>query len=330
MGLISSGSSKKQSSGARSVKISLWRRVVMFFVTNLQQGIGSLGELSRTPWASLMTIAVLGLSLTLPATLYVVVKNAQLATGEWDQAAEISLFLRKDLQTQELQSFRERVRLMNEVESVQLIDRETGLREFRESSGFGSAIDYLQTNPLPDVLIVVPVSEFRSYERAQRLLTVLEQEREVSSARLDLQWLQRLQAIVSVVENSLAALAILLSLAVVLIVGNTIRLAILNRRDEIMIMKLVGATNAYIQRPFLYTGFWYGVIGGVIAWISTTLMVWWISASVAQLTALYDSSFRLAGLGFNEMMVLWLVAIILGLLGSWIAVRRHVAAIEPT
>ena len=108
---------------------------------------------------------------------------------------------------------------MNEVESVQLIDRETGLREFRESSGFGSAIDYLQTNPLPDVLIVVPVSEFRSYERAQRLLTVLEQEREVSSARLDLQWLQRLQAIVRVVENSLAALAILLSLAVVLIVG---------------------------------------------------------------------------------------------------------------
>lgn len=330
MGLISGGSGKKSSSGARSVKISIWRRIVMFFVTNLQQGIGSLGELSRTPWASLMTIAVLGLSLTLPATLYVVVKNAQLATGEWDQAAEISLFLRKDLQTQELQSFRERVRLMNEVESVQLIDRETGLREFRESSGFGSAIDYLQTNPLPDVLIVVPVSEFRSYERAQRLLTVLEQEREVSSARLDLQWLQRLQAIVRVVENSLAALAILLSLAVVLIVSNTIRLAILNRRDEIMIMKLVGATNAYIQRPFLYTGFWYGVIGGVIAWISTTLMVWWISASVAQLTALYDSSFRLAGLGFNEMMVLWLVAIILGLLGSWIAVRRHVAAIEPT
>ncbi|MCH8501630.1 MAG: permease-like cell division protein FtsX [Aliidiomarina sp.] len=329
MGLISSGSSKK-SSGARSVKISFWRRLVMFFVTNLQQGIGSLGELSRTPWASLMTIAVLGLSLTLPATLYVVVKNAQSATGEWDQAAEISLFLRKDLQTQEIQSFRERVRLMNEVETVNLIDREAGLREFRESSGFGSALDYLQSNPLPDVLVVVPVPEYRSSERAQRLLGVLEQEREVDSARLDLQWLQRLQAIVNVVENSLAALAILLSLAVVLIVGNTIRLAILNRRDEIMIMKLVGATNAYIQRPFLYTGFWYGVIGGVIAWISTTLMVWWISASVAQLTALYDSSFRLAGLDFSEMMVLWLVAIVLGLLGSWIAVRRHVAAIEPT
>ena len=97
MGLISGGSGKKSSSGARSVKISIWRRIVMFFVTNLQQGIGSLGELSRTPWASLMTIAVLGLSLTLPATLYVVVKNAQLATGEWDQAAEISLFFAERL-----------------------------------------------------------------------------------------------------------------------------------------------------------------------------------------------------------------------------------------
>ncbi|TRW48971.1 cell division protein FtsX [Aliidiomarina halalkaliphila] len=327
MGFLKRGQDTRQ--GARSVQISRWRRFVMFWANNAQQAIGSLGELARTPWASLMTIAVLGLSLTLPSTLYVVVKNSQAVSAEWDTAAEISLFLRKDLQTQELQGFRERVRLLEQVESITFVDRDSALREFRESSGFGSAIDYLQTNPLPDVLIVVPVPEHRSADRARQLLEQLEKEREVTSATLDLQWLERLQALVRVIENSFAGLGLLLCIAVVLIVGNTIRLAILNRRDEIMIMKLVGATDGYIQRPFLYTGFWYGVIGGVIAWIATTLLIWWISASVVRLTALYDSKFRLQGLDFNDMMVVWGIAIGLGLLGSWIAVRRHVAAIEP-
>ncbi|WP_194756114.1 permease-like cell division protein FtsX [Aliidiomarina indica] len=327
MGFLKRSQDTRQ--GARSVQISRWRRFVMFWANNAQQAIGSLGELARTPWASLMTIAVLGLSLTLPSTLYVVVKNSQTVSAEWDTAAEISLFLRKDLQTQELQGFRERVRLLEQVESITFVDRDSALREFRESSGFGSAIDYLQTNPLPDVLIVVPALEYRSADRARQLLEQLEQEREVTSATLDLQWLERLQALVRVVENSFAGLGLLLCIAVVLIVGNTIRLAILNRRDEIMIMKLVGATDGYIQRPFLYTGFWYGVIGGVIAWIATSLLIWWISASVVRLSALYDSKFRLQGLDFNDMMVVWAIAIGLGLLGSWIAVRRHVAAIEP-
>ncbi|RUO35682.1 permease-like cell division protein FtsX [Aliidiomarina sanyensis] len=327
MGLLNRNHDQRQ--GARAVHITRWRRFKMFWVNNLQQAIGSLGDLSRTPWSSLMTIAVLGLSLTLPSTLYVVVKNSQAVSAEWDTAAEISLFLRKDLQTQELQGFRERVRLLEQVESVTFVDRDSALREFRETSGFGSAIDYLQTNPLPDVLIVVPTPEYRGVERARALLQQLEQEREVTSATLDLQWLERLQALVRVVENSFAGLGLLLCIAVVLIVGNTIRLAILNRRDEIMIMKLVGATDGYIQRPFLYTGFWYGVVGGIIAWIATSLLVWWISASVVRLAALYDSSFRLTGLNFQDMMVVWAIAIGLGLLGSWIAVRRHVAAIEP-
>lgn len=327
MGFLSRKSDQRK--GAKAVKISASRRFVMFFVNNFQQAIGSLGELSRTPMASLMTIAVLGLSLTLPTTLYVVVKNAQSISAEWDNAAEINVFLRKDLRPQEIQTFRERVRLMAEVDRVEFIDKEAGLAEFRASSGFGSAIDYLQENPLPDVLVVIPAADFQSVERARMLLTTLEQEREVSSASLDLKWLERLQALVRVIENSFAALGLLLCTAVVLIVGNTIRLAILNRRDEIMIMKLVGATDSYIQRPFLYTGFWYGVVGGVIAWLATTILVIWIDASIVKFSRLYESDMSLQGLSLNDMMVVWLLAIGLGLFGSWIAVRRHVSAIEP-
>src|SRR5690554_5427816 len=311
------------------VSISVWRRFVMFWVHNLQQALGSLGELSRAPWASLMTIAVLGLSLTLPSTLYVVVKNSQAATAGLNEAAEISLFLHKDLARTDVETFAKRVELRNDVSSVEIIYRDAGLRDFRETSGFGSALDYLETNPLPDVLVVLPEAEHKSADRARALLAQLQQEREVSSASLDVQWLERLQALVRLVEDVLGALAVLLCAAVVLIVGNTIRLMILNRREEIVIMKLVGATDGYIQRPFLYTGFWYGFIGGVVAWIATALLVFWIGRAVSGVTELYDSSFRLLGLSFNELMLLWLIAIILGLSGSYIAVRRHVAAIEP-
>lgn len=311
------------------VKISAWRRFVMFWVHNLQQALGSLGELTRNPWASMMTIAVLGLSLTLPSTLYVVVKNSQAATAGLSDAAEISLYLRKDLNQNDVETFAKRIELRNDVEQVQIIMRDAGLRDFRETSGFGSALDYLDKNPLPDVLVVLPHADFKSVERAQGLLAQLQQEREVSSASLDLQWLERLQALVSFVEDVLGALAVLLCAAVVLIVGNTIRLMILNRRDEIIVMKLVGATDAYIQRPFLYTGFWYGIIGGVVAWIATAILIFWIGRAVSGVTVLYDSSFQLSGLNFTELMILWLVAVVLGLIGSFIAVRRHVAAIEP-
>lgn len=331
MAFITRGTNQKRDNrkGASAVKISLLRRFTMFFVNNFQQALGSLGDLWRTPMASLMTIAVLGLSLTLPTTLYVVVKNAQSVSAEWDNAAEINVFLRKDLRSQEVQTFRERVRLMNEVERVELIDKEAGLAEFREISGFGSALDYLATNPLPDVLVVVPTAEYSSVERARSLLQALEQEREVDSASLDLKWLERLQGIVKVVENSVAALGLLLCTAVILIVGNTIRLAILNRRDEIMIMKLVGATDAYIQRPFLYTGFWYGVVGGIIAWLATTILVIWIDSAIVKFSATYESRLSLQGLSLQDMLVVWAVAIGLGLIGSWIAVRRHVSAIQP-
>lgn len=311
------------------MKISRWRRFSMFWVHNLQQAIGSLGELTRNPWASLMTIAVLGLSLTLPSTLYVVVKNSQAVTLGLNDAAEISLYLRKDLSPSDVEVFAKRIELRTDVAQVRLILKEEGLRDFRASSGFGSALDYLAHNPLPDVLVVLPQAEYKSAERARGLLQQLQREREVSSASLDVQWLERLQALVHLVENALGGLAVLLCAAVVLIVGNTIRLMILNRRDEIMIMKLVGATDAYIQRPFLYTGFWYGLVGGVLAWLATALLVFWLGNAVAGVTNLYDSQFRLSGLSFTELMWLWLIAIALGLLGSFIAVRRHVAAIEP-
>lgn len=320
---------KKVDKGAKAQEITGLRRFIMFFVSNIQQAVGSLGELWRTPFASMLTIAVLGLSLTLPATLYVVVKNSQAVGAQWDNPAEITVFLQKELSAQQVESFARRVELMDQVSNVTHISRDEALREFRDYSGFGSAIDYLENNPLPDVLVVTPHRDYSVANRASQLQRELAEQSEVSEAKLDQDWIERLHALIRLVEDALGALALLLCIAVVLIVGNTIRLGILNRRDEIMIMKLVGATNGYIQRPFLYTGAWYGIIGGLIAWCATFLLIWWIRAAVLRVTELYDSQFRLQGLSFNELLVLWAIAVSLGLLGSWIAVRRHVADIEP-
>lgn len=320
---------RSRQQGAKQVNISGFRRFVMFWVHNLQQAVASLGELARYPFASLMTMAVLGLSLTLPATLYVVVKNTEAIGADWQHASEITLFLNKNLSQQEVSTFHKRLSLSNDIESVRWIDKNEALQEFREGSGFGDALNALENNPLPDVLLVLPVANKRGTEQAKQLAQQLGNEREVEQVRLDLDWLQRLEALLNLVRDGLMALAALLCIAVVLIVGNTIRLNINSKRDEIMVMKLVGATDGFIQRPFLYTGVWYGFVGGLIAWLATAIMILWIDGAVADISELYQSQFSLVGLSFNEMLVLWLVAIGLGLLGSYIAVRKHVRTIEP-
>ncbi|KFZ31119.1 cell division protein FtsX [Pseudidiomarina salinarum] len=320
---------RSRSQGAQQVKISGFRRFVMFWVHNAQQAVASLGELVRYPLASLMTMAVLGLSLTLPATLYVVVKNTDAIGSDWQEAAEITVFLRKNLSQQEVATFTKRLNLSPDIESVKWIDKNEALAEFREGSGFGSALDALSENPLPDVLLITPAADKRTPSAAETLLRSLKGEREVEEARLDLAWLQRLEALLNLVRDGFLALALLLCIAVVLIVGNTIRLNINSKRDEIMVMKLVGATDAYIQRPFMYTGVWYGIVGGIIAWLATALLIWWIDDAVRAISELYESQFSLTGLNLQEMLVLWLIAVGLGLLGSYIAVRKHVATIEP-
>ena len=314
---------------AKRQKLAWYRRALMWPVHHLQQAVASLGELWRNPFASLLTMAVLGLSLTLPSTLYVLVKNTSAVSGDWQQASQMSLFLRKEIDTKAIETLKTQWSLNPKIELVELISKEQGLADFRQQSGFGETLDYLESNPLPDVLLVIPADAFRTPAKARELLAELERAREVDFGKLDVQWLERLQALLNLAEDILGGLGILLCLSVVLIVGNTIRLNILSQREEIVVMKLVGATNAFIQRPFLYTGLWYGFIGGILAWLATAVLIWWIEGSVLSVTELYETQFQLAGLNFNEMLIVWLIAIVLGLAGSYLAVRRHIRSIEP-
>ena len=210
------------------------------------------------------------------------------------------------------------------------INRDQALEEFQRLSGFGEALSYLDSNPLPAVVVVTPLERHSSPEGARQLLEKLEREPEVSFGRLDIEWLERLQAMVRLIERTVLAIAALLVLAVVLVIGNTIRLAIMNRRTEIEVMKLVGATEAFIQRPFLYTGIWYGVIGGVLAWIIINLLVWYLDSALAELLGLYGSQLQIQALSMAELVKLVLLASFLGWLGSYLSVRQHLRAIEPS
>lgn len=300
-----------------------------YLARHAQVALNSLGRLYRAPLASLMTAAVLGIALALPTGLYLFTGNLQRLSTQWDGSASISLFLRTSVSTVEAQRLTGKLQQWPEVDSIQLITPDEALAEFRELSGFGDVLDALHDNPLPAVIGIKPTNSHAGAEAAAALMEKLRALPEVDIAQLDLQWVKRFHAIIDIVRRSIWVAATLLGLAVLLIVGNTIRLEIQNRRAEIEITKLIGASDGFIRRPFLYSGFWYGLSGALLAALLVELAFLQLHGPVRQLAGLYQSAFSLQTLSFAETLALLGSGAVLGLLGAGLAVSRHLAAIEP-
>ncbi len=307
---------------AKSGGLKAWLR------DHVRVALTSLGRLYRNAGTSLMTAAVIGIALSLPAAMQVLVSNARIVSGSWDGAARLSLYLKTSVSEADARTLSGTVQNMDGVASVQLITADQALAEFKKLSGFGEAAAVLDKNPLPAVLVVTPKDT--SPEGAAALQQQLAGNPEVDQVRLDLQWLKRLNSILDIVRRVTDILAALLGLAVILVVGNTIRLEIGGRRTEIEVSKLLGATDSFIRRPFLYHGAWYGLAGGLIACILVVAAVMLVEGSVSRLAGLYGSSFALQGLGFFGALGLLAGGSLLGWAGSWLAVARHLRAIEPT
>ncbi len=316
-----------RASGASDSAPGLVQRFVMGIVGHLRQSVSSLGELWRSPVWTFVTIAVLGISMTLPATLHVLVKNLQQVSSSYDQSFEISLFLKNDVTETDIATLVTLLQGDKDVAKVRLIDKTAAMAEFKQESGFGEAISFLDQNPLPDVLLVTPAQSQPA--AAEALLNKLQKERFVELAKLDISWLERLAAIMSLVQQVVYTIAALLLCGALLVIGNTIRLLIMDKKAEIEVMKLVGATDSFIQRPFLYTGIWLGVFGGFLAFLVIELMLYWLRGAIANVTQLYQSGFVLNVLTLQEFGLLMLIAVSLGLVGSYLAVRSHIKAIEP-
>jgi cell division transport system permease protein len=287
----------------------------------------SLYRVLDNPVSSLLTWLVIGIALALPVGMNVALDNLAHLSRGWDSPAQISLFLRDGLTLESAREFEAELAARDDVASTAFIAREQALAEFRELSGFADVLASLDENPLPNLVLVTPAGEDGA--AAQVLKADLEAAPQVAHAVLDMAWLQRLNSLLSLSRRLVLAVGGLLVLGVVLILGNTIRLAIESRREEIVIVKLVGGSNAFVRRPFLYTGLWYGVGGGVLASALVAASLWFLGEPVNRLAELYQSGFQLTGLGVMGALNLVVLSGLLGLLGAWLAVARHLVDIEP-
>lgn len=312
----------ESSTGERSAWIQRWAQ------ENARVFFATLGRLVREPVSTFMTAAVIGITLALPAALHVLVRNVSAISYSWEGALQASLFLKDSVSPERGRDLAQQLQGRPGVARASYISREQSLVEFRQLSGFGEALDLLTDNPLPAVIVVTPQRELAQHQ-VTKLLDDLARLPEVEVAKLDQKWLERLYAILGIVQRAVLIVAALLSIAVVVTVGNTIRLDIENRRDEIIVMKLIGAPDGFIRRPFLYTGLWYGVFGGLIAWFLVDLALAALAAPARTLAGLYDSSFQLAGLTWGAGLVLLGAGVVLGALGSAWTVGRHLSRYEP-
>jgi len=301
-----------------------------YIIHHLRTLISSLGMLSRQPLSSFMTTAVIAIALALPTSMYAALNNLSQVSIGWDDSAQISLFLKAPVDEKQARKLMSRLKLYDDIETVKLIKKDKALIEFQKTSGFGDAIKQLGKNPLPHVIEVTPVIDKTRPDKINHLIKQLGKLKQVDIAQLDLQWVKRLYVMLEIAHKGIWLIASLLGLAVLLVVGNTIRLDIQNRQEEIKVIKLIGATNAFIRRPFLYTGFWYGLSGGLLAWLLSSLSVSLLADSVDRLALLYSSDFQLMGLQFSEAMSLVGFSCLLGLAGSWLAVSRQLSSIEPS
>ena len=316
--------------GARDQKVRLvdrWRSYKAHhrttFLTTLQKMLGE-------PLQTTLTVVVIAIALALPSVMFLALHNVQQLSSGFGSSAQITVFVKKDINSQQIKQLEKELNDLPEVVSTAFISADQALEEFKALSGFGSALQYLDDNPLPAVFLVQPeMSGATGLLQTQELVKVIGQLTAVEDIQVDMLWIQRLATMTEVSKKLVLAMGIALSIGVLLVIGNTIRLAIQNRREEIIVVKLVGGTDAYVRRPFLYTGLLLGLFGGILASILLLGSFLWIGQSVAVLANLYQSQFQLMGPGLTGISALCSLGALIGLMGAWLAVMQNLRAIEP-
>lgn len=300
-----------------------------WLLLHAQSFVYSLGQYYRNLLSSILTTAVIGISLALPGGFYLLLENAQQVTAGWGGSIQITAFLKPDIDDAVANTLVSRLLDSPNIEAAKFINRDQALAEYKELSGFSEVIDLLDENPLPSIVIIFPKIDALTEGKDRQIIDFIVSQSEVEVAQYDQQWVKRLYGIIEIIQRFVIIFSAFIGFGVLLIIGNTIRMAIYHHRSEIEITKLFGATNHFIRRPFLYSGFWYGLSGGVTSWLLLTLTLQFLKQPVNRLAELYASEFTLANLTVIEALILLACGIFLGLFGSWISVQRHIRTIEP-
>lgn len=288
---------------------------------------GAFGRLARHPVGSALTILVIAIALSLPAGLRVLVNNVGGLSETWEDAVDFAIYLKPDVTRERALEIASEIGRRADVASVRFVDRDEAMADFRAQSGFGEVLDSLHENPLPHALVVRPAGGASGAVEA--LAASLEVYDETDLVQLDTKWVARLRSMLALLSRVVDLATVLLAAAVLIVIGNTIRLEINNRSTEIEVMKLVGGSDGFIRRPFLYLGFCYGLTGAAGAALLIAVALTLMQGPVAELAALYASSYRLAGLRLTDTAILLLSGAALGWAGAWLAAARHLRAIEP-
>jgi cell division transport system permease protein len=300
-----------------------------WLLRHVQSALFAAGRLARAPVATAFTLLVIAIAMTLPSTLALAIQSLSGITGELSGAVDVSVYFKQDVPLEKARQLANSLKQRSGIARVDLIPADEALKQFREQSGFGAALDVLEGNPLPHALDVRPKPDAADPAHMESLRRYLVAWPEVELVQVDSEWVQRLNAILDLLRRLVLGTAVLLGVGVLAVVGNTIRLEIYNRRAEIEVTKLVGGSNAFVRRPFLYTGLFYGVLGALLAAALVWLALYLLDDPVSRLAKTYGSSFQLMLPRLRELGMLVGAGALLGIVGAWLAAARHLARIEP-
>lgn len=303
-------------------------RLNFWILSHFRAFFYGLGELVRHPFASFMTLLVIGIAIALPAGLYFLLENIQSLGKDFSGTPTISLYLKSSTQDPEI--LKNVLQKMPDIQKITVISPEEGLREFEQQTKVDNIAQLLQKNPLPTVLVVTPTPEAQNPEKIGSLATQLRKIPEIADVQFDMTWVKRLYYIVLTAQRLAFILGILFGVGVILIIGNTIRLTTQNHREEINLLKLVGASSAFIRRPLLYRGVLYGLFGSILALVIITIMSEWLKSPIEALAQTYHINIDFSGPSFSDVLLILGLSCLFGLIGSWFAVQRHLFRRETT
>ena len=287
-----------------------------------------LADLMKRKFATLLTVLVIAVSLTIPTVSYLLWKNIHHATTQFYPESELTVYLHKNLSEEDANLVVEKIRQQEGVESLNYISRQESLNEFRHWSGFSEELDVLDDNPLPAVVMIKPTKAFNESQKRNELRENLDKIKGVQEVRLDNDWLEKLTALTWLVAHVAIFCTVLMAIAVFLVIGNSIRADVYSNQANIEVMKLLGATDQFILRPFLYTGMIYAALGGFFACIFSSLSIGYFTGAVKYVTDIFAVNFNLNGLGLVEFLFLLVVCIIMGYIGAWLSATRYIRLLD--
>jgi cell division transport system permease protein len=303
-------------------------RLTQWYKGHCRAFLTSFNELLAKPLANLMTLMVIGIAVALPFGLYTLLQNLQEISRHWDNSASISLYLKKGTPDFQITDMLQNLRKNPDIETVKYISPEQGLRDFQRTTQFGDILSELKQNPLPGVVLITPPAAKQTPKILKNLLAQQQDSPLVETGQIDLAWIKRLYFFITIGQRITYSLVFLFGLGVLLIIGNTIRLTLEHYQDEMMILKLVGATDAFIRRPLLYRGLLYGFFGGILAWLLVAITLWWLKAPAQALASSYSQNLLLQGLPIASGVLILIFSASLGISGAWLATRRQLRCLS--